>query len=261
MQNRQTTFIHWLLALLFSALLAGFSYQGRLNWLSTTLTRFLTPLRFPATSSRLYLQQKINLLSQLPRQQQLITDLKKQNIQLQTQLLELQNLQEQNRHLRQLLDLPSSAQAPLQPARITGLSRFAYLNQGSSSHIKPGYAVVSGSALLGIIEKTQPHTSSVRLLTDSQIKLPAQTTRGQSGLVVFERQKLRLIQVSPQPPLKKDQAVFTQGSPLIPPNLLIGTIQEVQPAQNDIYQSAVLAPAVNPHTQLNVAIILYQLQS
>lgn len=260
MQTKDTTFTHYLLAILISATLVGFSYQNRLNWLKLSLTTITSPLRIPASNSRLYLQNKLSLLKQLPNKQQAIDQLKNQNAQLQNQLLTLQDLKDQNQQLKQLLDVPAAAQAPIQPARITGLSRYAYIDHGSTSHIKPGYAVISGSSLLGIINQVNPRTSSVRLLTDPQIQISAKTNKGQTGQVIFQKQTLRFTQVSPDPTLTVDQPVYTQGTDNYPSGLLIGTIRQVQPAQTNVYQSASLTPAINPKSQLTVATILYHLQ-
>ncbi len=260
MQTKDATFTHYLLAVLISATLVGFSYQNRLNWLKLSLTTLTSPLRIPATNSRLYIQNRLSFLKQLPNKQQTIDNLNSQNTQLQSQLLTLQELKDQNQHLKQLLDVPAVAQAPIQPARVTGLSRYAYIDHGAISHIKPGYAVISGSSLLGIIEQVNPRTSSVRLLTDPQIQIPAKTSKGQTGQVIFQSQTLRFTQVSPDPALTADQPVFTQGTDDYPSGLLIGTINQVQPAQTDVYQSASLTPAINPKTQLNVAAVLYHLQ-
>ena len=260
MQTKDTTFTHYLLAVLISATLVGFSYQNRLNWLKLSLTTLTTPLRTPATNSRLYLQNKLVFLKQLPNKQQTIDNLKSQNAKLQSQLLTLQELKDQNQNLKQILNVPSIAQAPIQPARVTGLSRYAYIDHGDISHIKPNYAVISGSSLLGIVEQVNPRTSSVRLLTDPQIQIPAKTDKGQTGQVVFQRQRLHFTQVSPDPILTTGQPVFTQGTDNYPSGLLIGNIDQVQPAQTDVYQSASLTPAINPKTQLDVAVILYHLQ-
>ena len=122
------------------------------------------------------------------------------------------------------------------------------INRGSDDGLQLGQAVVSDrGSMAGKLVSVHQTFSTVLLLTDRQlvttgrIQNPSQSpgvVRGERGLT------LQMGFIPKTDDVKTGQTVVTTGSePLIPPDLLIGTVSSVSLRAGDLFQQAILLPA------------------
>lgn len=146
----------------------------------------------------------------------------------------LQQLEADNRRLRQLLDLDRSGEglvrAPVISRQAGGWWQQLVVGSGSIQGIRPGDAVLAPGGLLGRVASVTPTTATVQLLTDSSSRIGVWVGRVQHhGLLVgvgTSRPVLRFIEwdISVRP---GDVVTTSPASTLLPPNLTIGVLQRV----------------------------------
>jgi rod shape-determining protein MreC len=106
------------------------------------------------------------------------------------QLLQLQALQAENTHLRQLLDVQQHASYPMQMAEIVYIERDifrrkVFVNKGSNSKVQPGQVVMDDTGIVGQVTRVFPWLSEVTLITDKDHAVPIQVLRTGLRAVVF----------------------------------------------------------------------------
>lgn len=130
----------------------------------------------------------------------------------------------------------------------SNFQQFFTLDRGSSDGIQKGMTVVKQGLLVGRILETTATTAKVYLITDYNSAVPAlaQETRA-SGVVRGERGFGLELQMVPQTePLKAGDMVITSGfGGDYPRGLVIGTVGEIRQKDAEVFQSAVLRPAVD----------------
>ncbi len=130
----------------------------------------------------------------------------------------------------------------------TNYQQFLTINQGSSNGIQKGMAVVSRGLLVGRIIDTTTTTAKVYLITDYNSAVPAidQQSRA-SGVVKGQRGfGLQLEMVPQTDQLKPGDTVITSGfGGDYPRGLVIGTIGEIKQKDAEVFQQAVIKPAVD----------------
>lgn len=127
--------------------------------------------------------------------------------------------------------------------------RYVTINVGSQQGIKVGMPVVSGGAVLvGRIAEVEPRTAKVKLLTDagSDVAALLQISRV-TGLVAGQPDGTLLMQYIPQEEsIADDEIVLTAGlGGFLPKGLVIGQIVEVRQADYELFQTAIVRPAVD----------------
>lgn len=134
------------------------------------------------------------------------------------------------------------------------------LNAGTQSGIKVDDIVTTTEGyLVGIIERTDENTSTVRLLQDSQSSVPVRIlgtrnseglVRGQSGFV------LELAFVPSAEELSENLTVVTNGlEGRFPPGLVIGSVTNVVTVDKDPFKKAQVKPFVDPRDLITVLVL------
>ncbi|RLC93664.1 MAG: rod shape-determining protein MreC, partial [Chloroflexi bacterium] len=123
------------------------------------------------------------------------------------------------------------------------------INVGARQGVKVGMPVVSsGAGLVGRIAQVNPRTAKVKLLTDadSQVAALLQTSRV-SGLVVGQPDGTLLMQYIPQEDsIGDDEIVLTSGlGGTLPKGLVIGQVTKVLQEDYELFQAAIVRPAVD----------------
>jgi rod shape-determining protein MreC len=169
----------------------------------------------------------------------------------------LQLLQQDNKRLRQLLELKQHANEGQISAAVISRNAAAWwqqlvLAQGSVAGISPGDAVIGPGGLIGRIQSVTPSTARVKLLTapGSQIGVWVPRTRQHALLVGVgtARPQLRFIDkdVKARP---GDLVSTSPASTLLPPNLPVAVIQtldsRVVPAPEGLVQLIAAPEAVD----------------
>ena len=135
------------------------------------------------------------------------------------------------------------------------------INKGEESYIGNQNAVVTAEGLVGKIDLSAKDFSTVILLTDEKCQVAAKVEGSpEVGIVSGQRAdyektpKLRMRFLSKNANLKKGQRVFSNGrGGIIPANILLGTIESVEPGALD--SEALVVPAVNFNELVTVFVI------
>jgi rod shape-determining protein MreC len=202
------------------------------------------------------LNQQFLFLRQIPYQERLINDLKRQNSVLSVTAQKTAELEKENESLRAVVKSPQIAQHQLLPVRLIGLNRFAFINQGSQSGLKVGQPLVVNDVFLGLISDVASNTAKATLLNDPNLKLDVITSQGTSGTVKFSQNQFEITQILQKDPLFVDDRIFTKTSEMIPANLLLGTVTKIAENQSSVYQTATYQPSINIFEVTNAFVIL-----
>lgn len=106
------------------------------------------------------------------------------------QLQQLQVLQTENQHLRDLLTIQQHAAYPTQPAEIVYVEhdifkRKLFLDKGAQAHVQTGQVVMDDIGVVGQVTRVYPWLSEVTLITDKDHSVPVQVLRNGLRTVVF----------------------------------------------------------------------------
>lgn len=153
------------------------------------------------------------------------------------QLLQLQTLQAENTHLRQLLDVQQHASYPMQMAEIVYIERDifrrkVFVNKGSNSNVQPGQVVMDNTGIVGQVTRVFPWLSEITLITDKDHAVPIQVLRTGLRAVVFgsgdiSTLSLRYMPVSAD--IQPGDVLVTSGlDGTYPPNLPVARVVKIE---------------------------------
>ena len=165
-------------------------------------------------------------------------------------------LENENSRLRQSLEFKQNTPFKIIAARITRRQtsnwyKTVEINRGEECNIGNQNPVVTAEGLVGKIDLTKNELSTVLLLTDEKCQVSAKVEGSpEIGILSGKRAEygeealLRLRYLSKKANVKKGQRVFTNGrGGIFPANILLGTIESVEPGALD--SEAIVRPAVN----------------
>jgi rod shape-determining protein MreC len=193
---------------------------------------------------------------------QRVRDLASQNVdyrdqidQLQSKLVQMQELEVENRDLRNLLSMKARTDTgALIPVSVIGRDDNPYvqaitIDRGSNDGVRPDSVVITHKGLVGHVERANPTSSKVRLINDlnSSVSVRLQTEARTTGLLRGQSQgNLMVIAYIPQTdPVHVTDLVLTSGlSEIYPEGLLVGKVTRVERKDADPFQAAVIEPAV-----------------
>jgi rod shape-determining protein MreC len=178
-----------------------------------------------------------------------IIKLKKENARLTKQLVDYAKIKRENEALRSQFDTSGQAQESVLPAQVVGsLGQFnqphtLIINKGKNQGIKRGSGVIVGNNLVGAIGNVSTHYSEVVLVTNSLFTTIGKTSGTSRGIVKGADDFIVLDRVVITDELKKGDMVITRGELQhdgtgISPDLVIGTITEVNKNQTQPFQTA-----------------------
>ncbi|WP_245683873.1 rod shape-determining protein MreC [Rhodohalobacter halophilus] len=168
------------------------------------------------------------------------TYLQRQNIQMQDELSRLRSVEQQNRILRELLDLREESEHPMIPVKIVakelrGINNSMTVNAGSLDGVKSGMPLVNSDGLVGQVTFTANHYAQVLPYSNSLFRVSARIQNSRAyGIVSWTGQNNELIlQYVPQTiPVDVGQIVETSGaSNRFPEGIPIGEITDIQPGR------------------------------
>jgi rod shape-determining protein MreC len=170
--------------------------------------------------------------------------------------LQLEQLERENRRLRGLLGLSTTAGASLSAPVISrdpsGWWQQLRIGRGSLQGVRVGDAVLAPGGLIGRVSSVTPTTAAVRLLTDPGSRVGVWLGRSRhSGLlsgIGTARPVLRFLEKDPD--ARPGDVVYTSAaSTLVPPNLPVGVIQTLDegadPAPEALVQLSAPVDAVD----------------
>jgi len=134
------------------------------------------------------------------------------------------------------------------------------VNRGSDDGIKKGQAVIGGEGyLVGVVESASKDTSFIRPINDSQIAIAAKIqneslspgiVRGQHGLSV----QMELIPQTEEINIE-ERVVTSELNDNIPPDILIGIIDQIESREGELFQTATISPLYD-ESSLRIVTIL-----
>lgn len=176
-------------------------------------------------------------------------------IYLQAKLVELENLEQENRHLQDQLDFYKRQKHTLIPCQVTartisGWWQSMRLDKGRAQGVEAGRAVISPDGLVGRTDEVSLYTAEVLLISDPACKVSARVRRtGSFGLVTglgvnaqgYPVARMQFIHKDA--PVKAGDAVITSGlGGVFPKDILIGYIEKVGMEETGLYQYADIIP-------------------
>lgn len=190
--------------------------------------------------------------------------LRAQNALLQTQLLALDEIRNENARLNQLMDFQARTKMDLVAARIMSRDLMSdhntiQINKGSNHGLKSGQAVISVDGVVGHIFKTELWTSQVLLLTDRYSVVDGLIARSRARGIVEGKNSslisLRYIEKSED--VQAGDLVVTSGlDNIFPKGFPIAKVESVEDRSYSVSLKVELSPVVNPNKIEEVFVIV-----
>lgn len=184
---------------------------------------------------------------------------------LRSQVVQLREAQIENETLRRELSFKSAVPSyQLLSAEVVGhdpssLLRYVIVDRGAQDGIRRGMPVLDAQGLVGRVSDVSANSSMVMLLTDPSSSVAAliQSSRG-TGVVQGDlTNQLRMRYLSPDDPLQPGDVVLTSGlGGNFPKRLVIGHVVSIQRGDVQMFQEALVAPAVNLRDLEMVLVVL-----
>lgn len=180
--------------------------------------------------------------------------LQNENSMLRTQLIQLQQQQQDNEVLYSLLKVArtrpdSSYVAAMVIGRDTNpFMRYILIDQGSDAGLRHGMPVITAQGLAGRVDAVTANAARVQLITDPgsavNVRLADTQTDGMvTGSITGD---LTLDMIPPGVELKAGELILTSGlGGAYPSNILVGQVANVKKATTALYQSASVQPVVD----------------
>jgi rod shape-determining protein MreC len=157
----------------------------------------------------------------------------------------------ENVELRRMLGLAQSLPEPTIAADVVGYApegsrREISIDRGWRDGIRRDAVVLGAGGLAGRVIDTGAHDAHVLLIIDPTSNVPAFLRDARSwGIATGTWQHIRMKYIGQDVKVKAGDAVITGQGQVYPSGILIGTVLEVDRKDNALYQSAVVAPAVD----------------
>jgi len=165
----------------------------------------------------------------------------------------LAELEVENRHLGELLELKDALGANAVAANVIGsdaigLSRTLVLASGTSDGLRAGMAVLANQGVVGKIIAVSPHASRVLLIDDHNSALDGfdQRSRARGIVAGLVDDGLILKYADRSQDIRIGDTVVTSGlDGIFPRGLLVGTIQSVHREGPGLFLAVRITPAVD----------------
>ncbi|RFC31974.1 MAG: rod shape-determining protein MreC [Candidatus Nitrotoga sp. SPKER] len=186
------------------------------------------------------------------------------------QLLQLQVLQAENQHLRNLLMVQQRADYPMQLAEIMYVERDIFnrkilLDKGGQANVLAGQIVMDDSGIVGQVTRVYPWMSEVTLITDKDHSVPVQVLRNGLRAVVFgsgDTGELALRYIPISSDIQNGDVLVTSGiDGTYPPGLPVAKVIQVERDPAYPFARILCAPiaGVDKHRQLLILSTLLKL--
>jgi rod shape-determining protein MreC len=175
--------------------------------------------------------------------------------QLQSQLVQMRELEVENRDLRNLLSMKErTGPGALIPVSVIARDDTPYvqaitIDRGSGDGVRQDAVVITHKGLVGRVERVNPTSSKVRLINDlnSSVGVRLQTEARTTGVLRGQSQgnSLVIAYIRQDDPIQQGDTVLTSGQgEVFPEGLVVGKIARVERKDADPFQAAVVDPAV-----------------
>jgi rod shape-determining protein MreC len=166
-----------------------------------------------------------------------------------------ERLTQENRTLQAELQMKQRSSYPLLTAQVISRTsdtwyRTVVINRGSQDGVQPSMAVVNWQGMVGKVLSTTPFTATVQLMLDGGFSQQgfaagAKVPSGDLGVIeTVQGGEVRMVFIMSSPTVKVGQPVFTSGQGILPPNLLIGYVEN-EPTGSGLPKTVTIKPAVD----------------
>ena len=254
---KQKTFI-----VLIVAVVALFFLEqtGVIDFSRTPLQKIFLPAQIALHKTRQDFQNFLGTVISVKSLREKETQTAYQNALLTAENARLRGLEEENEALRAQLGA-AKTDRKLIVAEVIGQdpllsSSKIIVDKGKNDLVKLGYLVIVKDILVGEVVSVGASSSTIRLLSDSETKIPAITEgkvkgilRGQFGnQIILEK----IVQAKK---LKVGELVFSSGEEDMPKGLVLGKITKVDNEPAELFQKATIEPLV-PFESLETVFIV-----
>jgi rod shape-determining protein MreC len=179
--------------------------------------------------------------------------LRRQNVDLASKNMQLQDAYLENIRLRKLLEFKERSSFKLIAAEVLGFNPHPIfngliLNEGSRRGIKKRDAVLTAEGLVGQIVQVDVDNCICQILFDRNSRISSQIQRNRElGVIAWDGGvHLKLLYVAKTIDVLVGDVVLTSGySRIFPGNLKIGVVIEVSKDNEGLFQDIVVQPSVN----------------
>ncbi len=204
-----------------------------------------------------------NVFTNLSAPQETLSELKKQNEELTSELAQLTEAEKTAERLESLLGLQSTYTLQSTAARIIGTTGDAWsqtvtIDKGSANGFEIGMPVCNSGGVIGQIIEVSAATSTVRLINDenSGVSAMVQSTRAQGILQGQPDGTLMLSYVPADADVKVGDVIITSGlGGRFPKGLPLGTVSSVSRAANATYYTIVVRAISTAESNEEVLVI------
>jgi len=153
------------------------------------------------------------------------------------QLLQLQSLQQENRQLRNLLELPQRTELTAQAAELVYaerdvFKRKALVNKGMNAGVQVGQIVMDDVGIIGQVTRVYPWLAEVTLITEKDHAVPVLVLRNGLRSVVFgagDTSQLALRYMPISSDVQEGDVLVTSGiDGLYPPGLPVARVVKIE---------------------------------
>jgi len=219
-------------------------------------SQFLAPLSFYVTGLANSLSDFCGTIGSIGTLRATTQQQKEEIDRLNFQLVQMRELQQENEDLRRLLGFKQSRpDLKLLPVGILGTDATGILNtiiidKGSNDGIREDTAIITWRGLVGRVIRVEPTTAFVLLITDvsSSVAAKVQAPVSRAAGIVSGQKEGGLIMrdILQQESIQTGDLVITSGvGGTLPEGLPIGTVVRVQKRNVEMFQEAILQPAVD----------------
>ena len=194
--------------------------------------------------------------------------LKLEKAELLNQLVELEQYKIENVQLKQFLDIKErSPDYVIEPAVVIGRSNaerfFSFtIDKGSADGIKINDPVITHEGLVGVIVEVEPTFSKVLTILDSTIEvgvMDAQTREigiTEGSIVRSQEGTLKMLYLPRDSVAKAGDIIVTTGvGGVFPPDIIVGTLTEVQADGQGLSLYGVIQPVADLRAVQSVMVI------
>lgn len=181
---------------------------------------------------------------------------------LQDEVLKIENemLREELEHLQQSFKINQPAMNDAIYSKVLYRDALTFfdtirIQKGSVEGVRESQAVINEKGLIGIINETKSHTSTVTLLTSLKINLSVKIEESFGLLKCNDKQELWVTNITSKNPIEIGAIVTTSGLTNVPGHIEIGKVTEIKKDDLGLVTEVQITPNVDWNDIHYVAII------
>ncbi len=244
---------YFVVGFLFVLLLVFLDRQNGLGFIKNPLQAVLVPVQYGFYSFSQGVTSKLGVVFDAVNLHEENSKLKKENVDLVSEVTRLKLLTEENKVLKEQLGIGNleNASKEMILASVIGFGpigqeRYLLVDKGENEGVRRDSFVILRDILIGKVISTSPRSASIELLIDPNSKVPVTTVQKARGILTGRFQaEMSLSKVLPEEPLTEGDSVITSGEGGYPRGLVVGTVEKVKKDDKAIFQEAVVRPLVN----------------